>query len=350
MVAVALGARLRLLRVQTMALTGLVPVFGAAVFLGAVTEGDGVVAVEDLEVLVPLFLVGVCFHVFGFVLNEWADVEVDRASDDLAAKPLVSGAVSQREALGAAVGGALLCYLFLALVTLEPLPHMMLTLGILLGGAYDLWGKGRPLDVVLAGSLTALLVTGALATDRPDLGSLRHWSILGGLVGLQFLQNLFENAVEGGLKDADHDLRAGARTMAVVMGTQVVGGRLVPSRGFVATAVGMKVVHACLLLGLVAFIVVPDDLLTTAIVGGTVVLAIVVMAATMARFLKEAPLDRPALKRLFSMHEMAAFTAAVVVFSTILGFWMSVGLLALPVVWFIAANSLLYGRPLEPGV
>ncbi len=138
--------------------------------------------------------------------------------------------------------------------------------------------------------------------------------------------------------------------MAVVMGTQVVGGRLVPSRGFVATAVGMKVVHACLLLGLVAFIVVPDDLLTTAIVGGTVVLAIVVMAATMARFLKEAPLDRPALKRLFSMHEMAAFTAAVVVFSTILGFWMSVGLLALPVVWFIAANSLLYGRPLEPGV
>ena len=74
------------------------------------------------------------------------------------------------------------------------------------------------------------------------------------------------------------------------------------------------------------------------------------MAVTMARFLKEAPLDRPALKRLFSMHEMATFLAAVAVFATILGPWMAVGLLALPVVWFVVANTLLYGRPLEPGV
>jgi sugar phosphate isomerase/epimerase len=350
MVADALRARLRLLRVQTMALTGLVPVFGAAVFLGAVTDGEGVVVLEDLVVLVPLFLLGACFHIYGFVLNEWADVEVDRASVDLATKPLVSGTVSSREAIGVALGGALLCYLFLAMVTFEPLPYLMLTLGIFLGGAYDLWGKGRPLDVVLAGSLTALLVTGALATGSLDLGSSRHLALLGGLVALQFLQNLFENAIEGGLKDADHDLRAGARTMAVVMGTQVVEGHLMPSRGFVAAAVGMKVVHAGVLIGLVAFVVVPDDLYTTAIVGGTILMAIVVMAATMVRFLKKAPMDRPALKRLFSVHEMAAFMAAVAVFSSILGLWMAISLLALPVAWFITANALLYGRPLEPGV
>ncbi|MEM2899321.1 MAG: UbiA family prenyltransferase [Thermoplasmata archaeon] len=46
-----------------------------------------------------LFVIGLFVHIYWFVLNEYADIEVDRKSKDLAGKPLVSGAISPNSAL-----------------------------------------------------------------------------------------------------------------------------------------------------------------------------------------------------------------------------------------------------------
>lgn len=333
-----------------MALTSLVPVIGAAVFMGDASATGEVTGLASLIDLSLLFVVGACLHVYGFVLNEWADVEVDRASTDLSSKPLVSGTVSGREALAGAVAAGALGFLPLAMVSTAPLPHLLYLLSLLLGGTYDLWGKRVPLDAVLAGSLTALLASGVFSTGLFDTMSQRHWALLAGVAGLQFMQNLFENAIEGGLKDADHDQAAGARTLAVVLGTGVEEGTLAPSRSFVAAAAVMKAIHLSVL-GWMALLVVGigKDAEGFA-VGALVVVSSIAMVFTLVTFMARRPFDRPWLKRRFSIHEMATYLGTVVVLEPLLGPLQALVLLVLPVAWFVSINALLFGRPLEPGV
>jgi len=338
---------LRLARVQTLALTGLAPVIGAAVFYGL--SGDGAWAhIADLALL---FATGACLHVFGFVLNEWADVEVDRASGDLGGKPLVSGAVSPRAALAGAVGAGALGFLPLLLVSPALWPAALYAASLALGGAYDLWGKRAPLDHLLAASLSALLLAGVAASGGLDVGSGHHRLVLFGLLGLQYLQNLFQNAIEGGIKDADHDAAAGARTFAAITGTRVEAGRVRPSTAFALTAWATKGLH----LGILAWMAVCVAELDLASVEGLGLMALVAicmlaMAATMAEFVGEVDFARARLKRWFSAHEMATYLGTVVVIAPFVGGLFAVVLVALPVAWYLGSNIALYGKALEPGV
>ena len=75
---------LRLLRLQTGAATASAPLIGGLV-LGQ----------RDILHLVVLFLIGICYHIFGFVLNEYKDVEFDKQAIDLKEKQLVSGSITR---------------------------------------------------------------------------------------------------------------------------------------------------------------------------------------------------------------------------------------------------------------
>ena len=279
-------ARLRLTRVQTMALTALVPVVGALVYMGETTPGAPVAVSDDLLPLALLFITGCLFHVFGFVLNEWADLDVDRASRDLTEKPLVAGVISAKEALAIAVGAAIASFIPLALVTQDPWAFILLGLAIAAGAVYDLYGKRVPLDIVLAGSLTLLLATGVVASGKFDPASQPHVIILLCLASLQFLQNLFQNAIEGGMKDADHDAAAGARTFAAVLGVHVKEGDLVMGRGFLASGLAIKAMGLGTLAFTVAYLVDPEDILVTGTVVALVTLFAAVMLVTLGRFMR----------------------------------------------------------------
>jgi 4-hydroxybenzoate polyprenyltransferase len=343
------GAALRLARVQTLALTALTPVIGGAVAMAL--AGMDPWSIRGATDLAFLFAVGACFHVYGFVLNEWADVEVDRASLDLAGKPLVSGRVRPRTALGAALAAGLVGLVPLGLVGLDVLPVALYSTGLVLGAAYDLWGKRAPLDLVLAGSLSALLLAGVTAVYGPAFPTGSDLALIAGIVALQFLQNLFQNAVEGGIKDVDHDMVAGARTLAVVTGTRIDDGVVRASRGFLAFAYGVKGVHLAVLVWMGLVVVRPDLGATAGVASvGLAVLGVGGMAFTMRRFLGDVRFDRADLKRSFSAHEMATYAATIAILLGVLGSALTVLLLALPIAWFLGSNIALYGRPLEPGV
>ncbi len=344
-------ARLRLARVQTLALTALVPVVGALVFMGVASPGEPLGGWEDLLPLILLFIVGGLFHVFGFVLNEWADLDVDSASSDLSDKPLVAGDVSARAALSIAVGAAIVSFIPLALVTQDPWAFALLGLAIAMGAIYDLYGKRVPLDLVLAGSLTLLLATGVVASGEFDPGSRHHLIILACLAGLQFMQNLFQNAIEGGMKDADHDAAAGARTYAAVLGVHVRDGNLIMGRGFRASSLAIKALSIGILGLTVLYLADDDDPWQNVMVMGLVTLFAIVMVVTLGRFMmSKVEFDRGKLKRTFSIHEMATFAATIAAFIPLIGLMAFIAILLLPIIWFVVVNRLLFNHALEPGV
>jgi 4-hydroxybenzoate polyprenyltransferase len=338
-------------RVQTLALTALVPVVGALVFMGSPSAGSPELAKDLLPELVLLFMVGAFLHIFGFVLNEWADLEVDRASPDLQGKPLVSGEISPIEAKWTAIVAGVMCFPPLALVTLEPWPHLTLLCTLLVAGAYDLWGKRFPLDVLLAGSITLLLMVGAQALGGFDPSYAPHVTLLACVGGLQFLQNLYQNAIEGGIKDADHDASAGARTYAALLGVRIgPDGELKTGLIFTNSALVMKAIQIVLLLYTAVEVtdVFSHDISTP--LWAILVVSIAGMIITTSMMLPPVRFDRSRLKRIFSLHELATFAAIVTVFVPLLGEWVGLGLFLLPMAWFMAVNRLLFGGSLEPGV
>ncbi|UCC93581.1 MAG: UbiA family prenyltransferase [Thermoplasmata archaeon] len=344
-------ARLRLWRVQTLALTALVPVVGALVFLGEPVEGDTVHASEVMPELVLLFMTGAFLHIFGFVLNEWADLEVDRASADLQDKPLVSGDVSPEEAKWTAIVAGALTFVPLALVTLDPWPHLAMLSSLLLATAYDLWGKRLPLDLLLAGSITMLLMVGALALGGLDTTFGPHVTLLACVAGLQFLQNLYQNAIEGGIKDADHDSAAGAKTYAALLGVRIDrDGELQTGWFFTNSALAMKAIQIVLLLYTSVEVTRVDGHEHATLLWFIIFASIAVMVMTTSMMLPPVRFDRSRLKRIFSIHELATFAAIMTVIVPLVGGWVAFGLFILPMVWFMVVNRTLFGGSLEPGV
>jgi 4-hydroxybenzoate polyprenyltransferase len=344
-------ARLRLWRVQTMALTALVPVVGALVFMGEPSTWSLTDGWDVLPELIVLFILGCMFHVYGFVLNEWSDIEVDKASSDLQDKPLVSGVVSLREAKWTFIMAGLATFPILALVTLEPSTHLVLLGALMMAAAYDLWGKRVPLDVLLAGSLTLSLLTGAMALGSFDPDYAPHVTLFLCVGGLQFLQNLYQNAIEGGLKDADHDAAAGARTFAAVLGVRVrEDGELVGGPAFTWSALLMKAAQVVLLLYAAVEVTDLSSHEHSNLLWSVLLLTIAGMIVTTGLMLPPVRFERGRLKRLFSVHELFTFAAIMTVVVPLVGGWTAVGLFMLPMVWFMVVNRLLFGGSLEPGV
>ena len=334
-----------------MGLTALAPVVGALVFMEGPSSWTEGLATEVLPDLGLLFLMGAFLHIYGFVLNEWADLEIDRASPDLQDKPLVSGEISIDEAKWTAIAAAFITFIPLAIITLEPWPHITLLCSILVAGAYDVWGKRFPLDVLLAGSITMLLFVGAQALGDFDPSYGRHITLLACVGGLQFLQNLYQNAIEGGIKDADHDHAAGARTFAALLGVRLDDtGELRTGWAFTNSAFVIKGVQITLLLYTAVEVTDLSVHGSSSLLWSILIVAIAVIVVTTSMMLPPVVFDRSRLKRIFSIHELATFAAIMTVIVPLLGEWVVFGLFILPMVWFMTVNRVLFGGTLEPGV
>ena len=82
------------------------PIFGA---LSVGVHGD-------VYSLMILFAIGAFSVIFGFVLNDYADVELDKLIKDLKGKPLVDGVIERRTAVFICFFCVLLAFFFLFLL------------------------------------------------------------------------------------------------------------------------------------------------------------------------------------------------------------------------------------------
>ena len=325
----------RLFRFQA---TGLI---AALLVIGAVVSGQ-----SDTYLLLIIFGIGIFYHIFLYVLNDYVDLEVDKQSKDLQRKPLVSGVISPKTGLTIAIIAGILTYI----LTLIYFPYfstiLILTLAILLAAIYDCFGKKMPglSDFTMAGSLAFAFLFGASTVPTP----LTIVTILVGL--LIFLFVVYGNAVEGGLKDVDHDYLGGAKTLATVMGVKVKNGKLLLTKKFSIFSYGIEIISFGLILLIAAQ---PEiDLFNESeyLKLTIVIILIIVSLISTVRFLTLKRFDRPLMKKLFGVINSSSGALIIIMILPIIGLEKTIILLLLPITWYIIFNTILYGKPMQPDI
>ncbi len=326
---------LRLSRLQTAAVTAVTPIIGSLVM-----------GQSDIVHISILFLIGFSYHIYGFVLNEYVDVEVDKKSMDLQKKPLVSNVFPKRYALFISLFSCACSCLLTLFFFPSLLPLLFLLCAILLGGIYDVYGKKIPgADFILGLGFFFICLMGASSVSD------KFTTVTYIVCSIYFIHIVFNNAVEGGLKDVDHDTMGGAKTVATRLGVTIRNGGLNVTKPFVVFSSMMKVIF----MGLIVLLWLQPEIRRTLFFTTTlqillIVFFVVIIVFTMYKFLHSSLFDRSRLIRLFSMHEISSYYILVLSLYSLIGVLSTAFLLFLPFLWFIVSNVILYGKLLQPQV
>jgi len=318
---------------------------GASATAATILIGSLIMGLRDLFLLFILFIIGVLSHFFVFVLNDYADIKVDRESKDLQKKPLVSGVIPKEHAILIALISGFCAYILTIFYFHSIFPLVFLSLAFISGGTYDLLGKqiiGS--DVFIAGACLFICLFGASTVSI-------NFSNLIFIVAFScFFHVIFNNAVEGGLKDVDHDFLAGAKTTATKMGVRLEAGRLKITKKFSVFSYSIKFVYIGLII-LAGFQ--PELNLWQSDkywIHIIMVILVLIMLLTLYKFWNPPDFNRSRLIRLFALHEISAYFIGPVILIPLIGCKFALILLAIPLFWFIICNIILYGKPMQPQV
>jgi len=230
----------RLLRVSGLGAFSIGPIFGAISLI------DVGVKINFIDIAVLLFIT-VVSNIYGFVLNDYADIEVDRLSKEPVKRPLVTGVISKKIAI-------FICVLSIAIVYISTFIYFYrnhlsffigifyLTFALILVYIYNMYGKkiiGSDSLIAISGAIAILF--GAYMISIDGILSIFTWSFF----ILEFSQYFFGNAVVGGLKDADHDYLRNVKNIALTSGVKVTDDKkiFIPLR-FKAFGMGLRLIFA----------------------------------------------------------------------------------------------------------
>jgi len=324
----------RLMRFHTAAATA-TPVLIAAGLMGQ----------KDLLILSIIFIIGILSHIYGFVLNEYGDLEVDKKAGYLREKPLVSGSITSRKALILASTACIIAFFLTALFFPKPLTILFLLISFLLSGAYDIYGKRiTGSDFILAGSFIFYCLFGASTVSTNFTNTVYL------LCGLSFFNIAFANAVSGGLKDVDHDYLGGARTIATVMGVKVEDDKLHATKKFAAFA-GMILVLYTILLVLISLQSDVNIWFSDRVIAQISILFLIfLLFAIFYKILTIKNFGRSKLKKLIFIHGYATYVIVPIILIKVLGLYTVIVLILLPVIWFLVTNLILWKNLIEPRI
>jgi 4-hydroxybenzoate polyprenyltransferase len=169
----------------------------------------------DIQDFFVLFFMGILFNILGFVLNDYIDYHIDKQSEDLSNRPLVKGIISRRTALIISILCCLLLFVIAFIFYNNFLPIFFLTIAIVLGIIYDIFGKkfiGS--DIFLSASIAFFYLFGVVTISD----NIEIYHVL--ISAIYFTHVLYFNIIEGGFKDADTDKSSGAKTTASHIGVK----------------------------------------------------------------------------------------------------------------------------------
>ena len=326
------AAYIKLLRLPGLGGLAIPPVFGAIS-----------VGVYDFYKLAILFIIGCFTAIFGFVLNDYADVELDALIPELRKKPLVSGLVERKNAVAISILCVILSFFFAFLLLKNEVFNEMkfaaiasLTLAGILGTFYNIYGKKFPgSDFTVALSMSLVFLFGALAVGEPTLLT---WIIF----ILTFNQTLHMNAVEGGIKDADHDFVMGVKNIALSSGVKVEKEKVVIPWHFKIFGMGIRI--SSLLLIFIPFIYGLKYFIWQ------IALLLILMAMVIlieVRLLGIKKFDRRKIRKLIASAAFTRYSIVPIMLVSKIGM-MSFILVILPILWYIIFTPLTGAKLFQP--
>jgi 4-hydroxybenzoate polyprenyltransferase len=313
---------------------------GIPAVIGALTVG-----VKDLLSLVILFIIGSLSAIYGFILNDYADVDLDRLSKELKGKPLVDGTIGLKTAVFVCFLCVMLAFFFLFLLWYgKPLDEfkfialISIILAGVLGSTYDIYGKkfvGS--DFLVAISMAFIFLMGATSFGAPVTIT---WIIF----ILTFNQILHMNVIENGIKDADHDYLLGVKNIALVSGVKVEGSNLFIPLRFKAFGMGIRLFSAVLLFTPFLFFgysyfLWQIILLTTATFG---VLFFSVRLLSLKTF------NRNTIRKYIALQSFLRYALVPIMLIPLIGILPGVILVSFPIIWYIIFTPLLGEKLFRP--
>jgi 4-hydroxybenzoate polyprenyltransferase len=303
------------------------------------------VGVYDFYNLVILFVIGAFVAIYGFVLNDYADVELDKLINELHGKPLVSGDISKKNAIAICVFSILFTFLFIFILwrgeTLDNFKFAALIcifLAGILGSFYNLYGKkivGS--DFIVAISVAFVFLFGALSFGEPTVFT---WIIF--LLTFNNLTHM--NAVEGGIKDADHDYMMGVKNIALSSGVKVDGDKIFIPLYFKVFGMGIRSFSAFLLF--VPFIFYGYGYY----IWQLIILAIATVGAIYfsVKLLSIKTFDRNTIRKYIGIQSFLRYSLVPIMLISVIGTMYSIILIVFPIVWYIGFAPLLGEKLFKP--
>ncbi|MCD6461838.1 MAG: UbiA family prenyltransferase [Thermoplasmata archaeon] len=287
-----------------------------------------------------LFFVAMFTYILAIVMNEYYDIEFDRASASLSTKPLVSGSIHPRRAIQicwiSVVLSSLLVYLFWG-----PYPLLWFLLSVAVGAQYNIHGKKHYwMDVFVAIWAAMYCILGGM-TVSPGA---RPWELnplVYVMASMWFFRLVVGNSVEGGLKDLEHDLAAGAKTLPRWFGVSLEDGRIRYTAGWWLFELGLEA-------GFVLSILVPIyyGILTYSHVQMTAIAVLLLGMAVTLRHISPRRFDREDIKKHTFLHEAMGFGIMGIMLADVSGWMWALMILVVPLLWFAVWVRVIYGTRL----
>lgn len=221
---------------------------------------------------------------------------------------------------------------------------MCIFLAGILGSIYDLYGKKFPgSDALVSISMSFLFLLGALSFGTPTIIT---WIIF----VLTFNQSLHMNAVEGGIKDADHDYLMGVKNLALGSGVKVDGENLHIPTSFKVFGMSIRLTSAVLLF--VPFVFFRQYFIyyepwQPVIMVLLAVATFVVLFFSM-KLLSLKKFDRSAIRKYIGIQSFLRYSLVPIMLIPIIGITPSVILIVFPIAWYIIFTPLLGEKLFRP--
>lgn len=327
---------LKLSRSFNAVLTGVSPVMGA-------------IAMEqyNLITLFLLFLIGFFGHVYGFVLNDLLDYNIDKTSKEISDRPLISGTITIKKAWIFAITSMIISFIiafYLALRTNIYSPLIILILSASFVTIYDLISKKLPgMDIILTTGIFFLILYGASTAE--GIFSVTKLALIVCILGS--IQVLFMNGIAAGMKDIENDYKRGARTLAIKMGVRITDGRLKVPASFKSLAYGIQLIDI-LTVFLPFFIVwnITQLSIYQYLQWAIIIIIGIVMFVLSSKLLNMKYFDRKKARGYIGSHYMINFTIVPIMLMT-LNPWAGI-IMFFPGIGFILSNIILHGTITQP--
>jgi 4-hydroxybenzoate polyprenyltransferase len=309
--------------------------------IGALTVNPNI----DIYILLLLFFIGSLAAVYGFVLNDYADIEVDKLSSELKKRPLVSGEISEKIAVGICIICVISAFLLIFILfngkVIESYilaAAIIISLAWFLGSIYDFHSKDFVgSDLLVATSVSLVFLFGALSVGEPTLLT---WIVF----ILTFNNLLHMNSVEGGIKDAEHDKTFGVKNIALKLGVIVDNKKIIIPNKFKIFSIGIRIFSSILLL--IPFIFYGIKFFYWQIV--ILIIAIILMLYLNLKLLNIQEFDRDTIKKYISTQSFIRYSLVPIMLISTIGIVYSTILIIIPVGWYIIFAPLSGERIFKP--